>query len=255
MKIVVLASGSDGNSVYIEIGNTKMLFDVGRSYKYIASSLEKINVEPNQIDYIFITHDHKDHVSALKTFLKRNSATLCITQKVFYELHDIKDIETIKIYEKEIELNNIVVKAINSSHDAEGSLNFVISYNDKKLSLITDTGYIKQVNFKHFYNSNIFLMESNHDIEMLDKSHYPHYLKKRILSDVGHLSNIQAGFYLSKLIGPNTKKIMLIHLSDNSNTPEKALETVYEKLFENDIKFSNILVAKPDEISEVIKID
>ncbi len=254
MKICSLCSGSKGNSYYIETASSKMLFDAGKNLKYITSSLSLINKKLKDLNYIFITHTHSDHISALKNILKNSNAYLCISQKMFYLLDDLKDFDRLIIFEDEISLGDVVIKSLKSSHDAEDSRNYVIEANGKKISYITDTGYVKERQFKYFYDSDVILMESNHDIELLDKGPYPAWLKARVRSDEGHLSNNQAGFYLSKLIGPNTKCVKLIHLSDKNNDPEVALNTVYNILNDYEVEFNNITYAEQDDISEVIEV-
>ncbi len=255
MKVCTLCSGSKGNSTYIEINNVKFLFDCGKTLKYITNALELINVNITDINYIFITHDHVDHVSALKNVLKKSNAKLYITKNLYNKLEDISFYTNVSFIDKEVDIDNIIINPLVASHDATESMNYVIGYNNKKISLITDTGYLKAKDFKYYKNSDLFLMESNHDVEMVWNCSYPEFTKKRIISDEGHLSNNQAGYYLTKLIGPNTKKIMLIHLSEENNTPDLALETVKAVLEEHNIKYSNFDYAKQNEISEVMYID
>ncbi len=254
MKICSLCSGSKGNSYFIEVGNNKILFDTGKNYKYLSYSLSSIGVKIKEINYIFITHTHTDHISALKNILKNSNAYLCISQKMFDQLESLKDFDRVLIFDDEINLDGVNVLSLKSSHDADDARNFVIIYDNNKVSYITDTGYVKQKHFKYFYNSDVLLMESNHDIELLKHGPYPEWLRARVLSDVGHLSNNQAGFYLSKLIGPNTKMVKLIHLSEHNNDPQVALETVKSILCDYDISFNNIDYAMQDEVSEVINL-
>lgn len=255
VRVVSLCSGSDGNSTYIEINNIKMLIDAGKSYRYICDSLKKIDVDISDIDYVFVTHNHSDHVKALGSLLKYSNAKFCTSSKMFESLKDINSYDNLDIFESVYSLGDIKIKAIKSSHDAPESRNYIIEAFDYKISLITDSGYIKQTNFKHFYNSDIFLMESNHDIDLLQNGKYPDYLKRRILSDEGHLSNNQAGFYLSKIIGPNTKDVLLIHLSKDNNAPDVAIDTVSKILKEYSLDFNNIKCARQFELSEVMRID
>ncbi len=254
MKVVTLCSGSKGNSSYIEINNKKILIDTGKNVKYISESLKSIGVDLSDIHYIFITHTHSDHVSALKNVLRKSNAILCITNKLFLNLNDLKDFDRLLIFEDEIELNDITFIALKSSHDSEDSRNYVIEFDNKKIVLITDTGYVKQKHFKIMKNADIILIESNHDIELLQNGRYPDWLKKRVVGDEGHLSNNQAGFYLSKIIGDKTKHILLIHLSEDNNEPEVALNTVNNILNEYDISFNNINYARQNELSEVMEV-
>ena len=254
MKVSVLSSGSKGNVTYVEASNKKFLLDAGRNYKYISDALKSINVDIKSIDYIIISHDHKDHVSALKTIIARTNATVIISQKQLYEIDDLKAYPHIVVCEDELIIDGIKIISFHSSHDAVDSRNFVIEENNTKLGYITDTGYINTRNFKYLKNLDIYLFESNHDIELLQHEPYPAWLKKRVLSDIGHLSNKAAAFYLTKLIGEKTKEIILIHLSETNNLEELALETINNTFLEYNIDFHNIICAKQNEKTEVIEL-
>ena len=254
MKVSVLSSGSKGNVTYVEASNKKFLLDAGRNYKYISDALKSINVDIKSIDYIIISHDHNDHVSALKTIIARTNATVIISQKQLYEIDDLKAYPHIVVCEDELIIDGIKIISFHSSHDAVDSRNFVIEENNTKLGYITDTGYINTRNFKYLKNLDIYLFESNHDIELLQHGPYPAWLKKRVLSDIGHLSNKAAAFYLTKLIGEKTKEIILIHLSETNNLEELALETINNTFLEYNIDFHNIICAKQNEKTEVIEL-
>ena len=254
MKACILASGSKGNSTYVETKNHKILIDLGKNKKYIVDSLKQINVNPKDIDIILISHTHTDHISALETFIKSYNATVCMPEEMFMSLPSLSNYEHIKIYDDEIVFDELKIYAIKSSHDAVASRNFIIEEDNKSIVQITDTGYIKSKYFKLLQNRDVYFMESNHDIEMLTHGPYPDFLKKRVLSDEGHLSNNSAGFYLSKLIGDNTKSIYLMHLSEVNNTPKEALKTVKNILNEYNVDFKKIKCAEQDNISEVIEI-
>lgn len=254
MKVCVLSSGSKGNSTYIETKDYKILVDAGRNAKYLAECLNSIGVDPKEIDYVLISHDHKDHISALSVFAKKYKPTVLLSQKIFEQLEDIKNYDNIVIYEDEIYLNDLKITCIKSSHDAVDARNFIFEENGKSVVYVTDTGYINQKNFKILNNRNVYLFESNHDIEMLMNGPYPKFLKQRVVGSSGHLSNKDSSFYLSKLVGPNTKKILLMHLSEINNTEEKALKEIKEAFKEYEIPFKDIKCAKQDEISEVIEL-
>jgi len=254
MRICVLASGSKGNSTYIETANHKILIDIGKNKKYIVSKLAEIGVNPEEIDYILISHLHDDHISALSTFTNKYNPTVVLSQPMFMELSSFKEYDNILIYENEIILNGVRIRAIKSSHDSVDSRNFIIEEGNKSVVYITDTGYVNNKYFNYLKDKNVYLFESNHDIEMLNNGPYPKWLKKRVLGDEGHLSNKAASFYLAKLVGSNTKKILLMHLSEVNNSEEKSMETIQNTFREYEVKFSDIICAKQDEISEVINI-
>ncbi len=252
MKACILASGSKGNSTYIETKNHKILLDMGKNKKYIVDALKSIGVNYKDIDIILISHLHTDHISALESFIHSVPAVVCMPQEMFASLKSLNNYEHIKIYDDEINFDDLKIYAIKSSHDAVASRNFIIEEDGISIVQITDTGYIKSKYFNLLKNREIYFLESNHDVEMLTHGPYPDWLKRRILSDEGHLSNEAAGFYLSKLIGDKTKKVYLMHLSEENNRPEIALETVKKTLNEYEIDFNEIKCAKQDEISEVM---
>ena len=148
MKVCVLESGSSGNSTYIETDNYKILIDVGKNKKYIVNALEQIGVDYKDIDYVFLTHSHDDHTSALKTFLKNHKAILVITKPMFLELKDTEDLNNILIYEDEISISKLDIQALKMSHDTNDIRSFIISENDKSFAYITDTGYINSKYYK-----------------------------------------------------------------------------------------------------------
>ncbi len=254
MKICVLASGSKGNSTYIETANHKILIDIGKNKKYIVNKLAEIGVDASEIDYILISHLHDDHISALSSFIKKYHPTVVLSQPMFMELQNIKEYDNVLIYENEIILNGVKIRAIKSSHDSVDSRNFIVEEGDKSVVYITDTGYVNNKYFNYLKNKNVYLFESNHDIEMLNNGPYPKWLKTRVLSDVGHLSNKLASFYLAKLVGENTKKILLMHLSEVNNTEEKSLEMIHNTFKDYEVSFTDIKCARQEEISEVINI-
>jgi phosphoribosyl 1,2-cyclic phosphodiesterase len=170
---------------------------------------------------------------------------------MLFELEDLKEYEDVMALEDEMIVNDVFIKSFKSSHDATDSRNFIIKDETGSMAYITDTGYLNQKYFKMLSNLNLYLFECNHDIEMLEDGPYPKWLKTRVLSDVGHLSNNMAGFYLAKLIGPDTKDVLLIHLSETNNKPEIALKTVKETLDDYEVDFKNIKCACQDKKSEV----
>ncbi len=254
MKACILASGSKGNSTYIETKKYKILLDMGKNKKYIEDSLKTIDVNPKDIDLILISHTHSDHISALDTFIKKYKTTIYMPKEMYESIDYLKDYINVKIYDDIIELDNLKIYAIKSSHDAVASRNFIIEEGNHSIVQITDTGYIKRKYFKLLQNRDAYFIESNHDIEMLEHGPYPDYLKKRVLSDEGHLSNEASGFYLAKLIGNNTKKVYLMHLSEINNTPDIALKTVRKVLDDYEVDFKDIKCADQYEISDVIEV-
>ena len=252
MKICVLASGSKGNSSYIETNQTKSLVDIGMSAGYIAKSLKNIGVNPSDIQRIFITHTHTDHIAGLKVFLKKYHPTVYLTEKMEKELgFDIDD----KVYiDEDVSIADLDVGVVKTSHDAADSNGYIFSSLNKSIVYITDTGYIHDKNFDKLKNKSVYVFESNHDIRMLKEGKYPYYLQQRILSDKGHLSNKDSAYYLSEFIGDNTEKIILIHLSEENNKPEVALKTLLDTLEKKNIRIPDIEIAMQKESTELIEL-
>ena len=173
---------------------------------------------------------------------------------MFSELPELHDYEKIILYDKEIKLDDAKIEIIKTSHDASDSRSFIITSDDSSLVYLTDTGYINQKNFEALKDKKLYLFESNHDIEMLIKGPYPKFLKDRVMGPYEHLSNKDSSVYLAKLIGKNTKRIVLTHLSQKNNTEEKALETIKEVFKEYEVKFNqkNICCARQKEKSELM---
>ena len=254
MLVSVLASGSKGNSTLIKTKEYNLLIDAGMTTKYLENALRKHEMLLSEIDYIFITHTHSDHVNALKNLTKRYNPTIVMSSSMLEDLKYLKDYENIEIINDTLNIGNILIEVIPTSHDTNDSNGYVITKDNKSIVYITDTGYIHQKHFPKLTNKSIYIFESNFDPEMLSYGKYPRWLQRRILSPTGHLSNQDSASYLSRLIGPNTKKIILAHLSQDNNKKEIALETLEKTFKEKDINFTNILIAEQDNVTELIEI-
>ncbi len=251
MKAVVLASGSEGNSTFFSTGKIHILIDIGKNAKYIKERILEIEEDPTKIDAILISHTHDDHVSALKVFLKKIHPKVYVTEKMFYDLDFLKDYENVVIYDDDFYIDSVRVQTIRTSHDVTDSRNFILSDGSLSLVYLTDTGYLNRKYFPLLKNKNYYLMESNHDIEMLMNGPYPKWLKQRVLGTLGHLSNKDSSFYLTKLVGEDTKKVVLMHLSQHNNTEEKALETFFQTFKEYDLDFKEVVCARQNEVTKV----
>ena len=252
MTVSVLSSGSKGNTTFIQTNNTKILIDAGNTSKYILEKLNEINVDPTTIDAILITHTHIDHVKGLPVLLKKINPCVYITQKMLKELEYLENYSIINT--DKIKIKDLDIDVIKTSHDTEDSVGYIVNNDDKSIVYITETGYINQKYFNILSNRNVYIMESNHDIEMLNNSKYPFALRQRILSDKGHLSNYDSAKYISKFIGSNTKYVLLAHLSEENNTEELALETLDKRLKKEKIAIDNIIIAKQNQATDLINI-
>lgn len=249
MKFSVLASGSKGNSTYIKTINHNILVDIGTSSLYIEKKLEELSVNPKDIDMIFITHDHIDHINGLKVFYKKYKPKVYMSEKLFTKLSDL--IDKYENIEECIQIDSLNVDAIKTSHDATDSQGYIFTEDNKSIVYITDTGYINRKWHNKLKDKNVYIFESNHDIDMLMNGKYPYHLKQRILGDKGHLSNLDSSKYLSNFIGSATKFVVLAHLSEENNTPLLAETEFKKKITNENIK---LFIATQNERTDLIEI-
>ena len=256
-----LYSGSSGNSLFIETQNTKLLVDAGVSSKKIETALNDINVDPNTLDGILITHEHTDHVQGLGTLSKKfdlpvfvNQETLDAMPKQRDKIAD-KNIKTFKVTDK-FEIGDLEIKPFSIPHDAANPCGFNIWKDNKKISIATDIGHMTNPILKNLEESLFIMLEANYDPEVLRCSSYPFTLKSRIAGPTGHLPNEMAGKTISHLLKSGLKNAMLGHLSKESNFPELAYQTVMDELISNNYKENSIQlsVASRDIHSKMINI-
>lgn len=252
MRVNVLSSGSKGNTTYIEAGDTRILIDCGNSCKYIVDKLRKMEIERDSIDAIFITHTHIDHVKGLKVFTKKHNIDVYVTQGMINDLDYLDNYQIIT--GDTIHLKDLSIDMFKTSHDTPDSVGYIIKNNDKSIVYVTDTGYINKKYYGILTNHDMYIFESNHDIEMLNNSSYPFKVRQRILGDKGHLSNYDSARYLSSFIGDKTKCVVLAHLSEENNTAELAYNTLKDKLNDNNINLDNIIIAKQDCETELLEV-
>lgn len=252
MKLKTIASGSKGNCSIVLCDETKLIIDIGISYLSLKKSLEENSLSFEQFTGILITHNHKDHINGLSSLVKKTNLPVIIPQEMYDGLKELIPKERCQFIEEEFNLNDVKIELIHTSHDAPCSVGFIISHDEKSLVYITDTGYINRKYFRKMENKDIYLIESNHDEVMLMDGPYPRFLKERVISDHGHLSNATTAKYLKKIIGDKTKYIVLAHISEKNNTEELALETTKKELA-NNIKVQ-ILLAKQYEEGPMLEV-
>ncbi len=249
MKIVVLASSSTGNSTYVECGNIKFLIDAGMSFSYIKEKLFTLGVTPDEINFILVTHAHNDHVRCIHTFARVYDTKIYIGENTYKEYQKK---EYLKNYEFVEDIDNIMginIKRVPISHDKSG-YGYILEYDGIKLAYITDTGMIHSRYHEAFNNMDVYLFESNHDVEMEMNGTKDEMTKIRNIGDEGHLSNEDCARYLSHFVGDRTKYVMLMHLSEHDNTVDLAFDTNRKSLD----KSISLYVSKPNDISDIIEL-
>ncbi len=262
MKLCVLASGSKGNVTYFESGKTKILIDCGLSFKQLQLRLSNKELSIKDLNGILITHEHTDHVQGIDVLLKRIDTTCYLTEDTYNSLHSKvkqnvkeKQMSFISPYSSFF-IDDVEILPISISHDAEDAVGYVIYAEGKKLVYITDIGYLPVKDVEILSNADIYVFESNYDITMLFTSQRPFYLKQRIDSVKGHMSNNDSAYNMTKLIGSKTTQIVLAHPSRECNLPEIAINTYDEVFKEYGLKISdyNLVVATQDVPTKIFEI-
>ena len=251
MKVKNIASGSKGNCTIVLCNKTNIIIDMGISYLALKRSLEENSLSFRNFNAILITHSHKDHIKGLPTLIKHTKIMVYIPKEMYKEIKEIVPIERCVFIDDKFSIDDVDIELIHTSHDTDCSVGYVINYDERSLVYVTDTGYINRKFLDKMKKKNMYIIESNHDEIMLMDGPYPRFLKERVISDRGHLSNKTTAKYLKKIIGKDTKTIMLAHLSEKNNTEKKALDAIYEELGNIDIK---VMVAKQDTESPFIEV-
>ncbi len=254
IKVSVLASGSKGNCTYLSLNGYKLLIDIGISCLKTEIMLKSLGIKPSEIKSIIITHTHSDHINGLEVFCKKYQPVVYLTKIMHQELKRSFELQNYIYIDSDFRINDIIVTPLKTSHDTMESHGYIFENAGRNMVYITDTGYINKRYYSQLQNKDIYIMESNHDPEMLMKTNRPHHLKIRIIGDEGHLSNEAASRYLSEFVGPETKHIILAHLSEEANNPAIAKETLIKTLNKKEIKIDSIIIAKQKERTKLIEI-
>lgn len=254
-----LFSSSSGNSVYIGTRADGILVDAGVSAKRISNALCDIDVSPDTIRAIFITHEHIDHVKGLCVFASRHGIPVFASNGTLLALsaggYVNNSINTFSVDFAGTEAAGMLVTPFHTSHDCADPLGYTVQMPDgRKIAVATDTGVVTPEILTAVTGCDLVYIESNHDVAMLKSGAYPYALKKRILSEYGHLSNDACADTLTALVGKGTSRFVLAHLSRENNHPAIAYETAETALREFGAKLGRdclLSVAKPENDAEV----
>ena len=248
-RICSLYSGSKGNSVFIEAGGAKILIDAGRNAKQLCAALSSIGEDIDNIDAIFITHEHNDHVAALQVLSHKHSIPIHLTlqsAQIFNGLRDEKLCLCLNVYEKSSftsSVKGLTVKAFPTPHDSMASVGYKLTFTNGdgeeiSIAYATDTGYVTDKMLKNMLGAKYAVIESNHDLDMLRDGPYPVDLKARIASRHGHLSNADCAALASALAINGARAIMLAHLSEENNLPELAFNETRGAVADDSVKIA-----------------
>ena len=235
MKLCSIISGSSGNCVYLDTGNTRVLIDAGLSGKQLENRMKAAGLQPHALDAIFVTHEHSDHIASVGVLSRRYHIPVFATEGTWNAIG--KRIGRIsqahrRVFRKEepFAFRDMVVLPFASYHDVEDPVGYVFRTKEHKVSVLTDTGTVDEHMCEVMAGSDVYYLEANHDEYLLEIGPYPQLLKQRIRSEKGHLSNRQTANLLCNLLEGRGEQVLLGHLSEENNTPEICYETIASAL-------------------------
>lgn len=265
LRLKSIASGSSGNCIYVGDDNTHLIIDAGISGKRIEAGLNEIGLKGSELAGILVTHEHADHIAGLGVMARRYGIPIYATTGTVTAIASTSSVGKIdpSLYvgvkaDESFQIGDLTIKPIKVSHDAAQPVAYRINHNRGSVAIMTDLGYYDDYIVNSLKDVELLLLESNHDIRMLETGSYPYHLKQRILGRRGHLSNENAGRLLCQVMHDNIKKILLGHLSHENNYPELAFETVRCEIDLGDNPYKSrdfdISVARRDVCSELFSI-
>lgn len=265
MEFCSIASGSTGNCIYIGSNSSSVLVDAGISGKKVEEGLNSFDHTAKDLKGILVTHEHSDHIKGLGVLVRKHHLPIYATPGT---MEAIRSTSTLGKLDPELlheihadehfQIGDLDILPFRISHDAAEPVAYRVAHEEHTVAVCTDLGYYDDYIIEHLKGLNAVLLESNHDINMLQVGSYPYYLKQRILGDRGHLSNENAGKLLSEILNDDMNTVMLGHLSKENNYEELAYETVCAEITmgESPYRASDfpICVAKRDLPSAAVRL-
>ncbi|HEX9665915.1 MAG TPA: MBL fold metallo-hydrolase [Thermodesulfobacteriota bacterium] len=250
MKVCTLASGSSGNSLFIQTNSSKILIDAGISLRQIKARLKKLDVELSDLDAVIVSHEHLDHAMSIPKIENPTyvaSATIHLWKDKVKNLYEFNTGSSFSI-------NDVLITSFSVPHDALDPVGFTIETDHKKLGIVTDIGTATSLVKERLKGSNILIIEFNHDENILRESHYPWEIKQRIMSRLGHLSNVQAANLFAGLLHSELSYLLLAHLSETNNRYDIALRAASSIIEKSGADQVSISVAPRKTLGEVLII-
>ncbi|NLG03560.1 MAG: MBL fold metallo-hydrolase [Clostridia bacterium] len=265
MELCSITSGSSGNCIYVGSDQTHLMIDAGLSGKRIECGLNEIGLKSSDIHGVLVTHEHSDHISGLGVLARKYEIPIYGTKGTLKGIKEAKNLGEIPSglfreisADEEFMIDELKIKPVRVSHDANEPVAYRVSHEDKSVAVLTDLGKYDDYIVDAFSGVDIILLEANHDVNMLQVGRYPYYLKQRILSDHGHLSNELSGQLLCRLLHDKLKAVFLGHLSAENNLAELAYETVRLELTLSETAYKSgdfpIYIAGRSRRSELVAV-
>lgn len=258
LRACSIASGSKGNCLFVQSEQANLIVDAGINLQRLEKSLKLFGISCGQLDGVLITHTHSDHISGVKSLCKKYGVPIYCHSEIVHDIGKLTDKTDSKAFEfeQEFKIKDIDVHPFLVEHDVHCQGYSFVS-NSKKLSIATDMGQATDVVFQAMQGSNMIFVESNYDTDLLNNSSYPYHLKKRILSNKGHLSNDACSQFVSTMIQNGTRDFVLCHLSQSNNYLERAFTSMISNLSQEGITFGkdcSIEIAEQDRLSSLYQV-
>lgn len=239
LRFSALGSGSKGNGTLIHYQDTILLVDCGFTLKDTEARLQRLAIAPEQISAIVVTHEHSDHIAGVGPLSRKYGMPVYMTAGTWQagRTGDLSRLTLISAAHK-FTIGSVIVEPISVPHDSQEPVQYTFRAGDYALGILTDVGTITEDIIRHYESCDALILEMNHCLQMLNEGPYPESLKQRVASSWGHLSNDQAAFFLSR-IKKNLKHLVLAHLSEQNNTPERVMQALGELFY----KSPNTLIA------------
>ncbi len=256
MRVCLLASGSKGNSIFVEAGAVKLLIDAGLSAKELLSRLSVIGVEGRQLDAILISHEHSDHVRGAGALSRKLKIPLLVTDPTRRAGNALLGKTTISEFESgsPFSFHDVVIDPFPTTHDADDPVGFIIECVEGRIGIATDLGIATRLVQEKLKGCRVLVLESNHDEEMLANGPYPWPLKQRIRSRHGHLSNTESAALLDETLHPGLEAVFLAHLSEVNNNPGMALKSAKMTIESGNVCSPRLMVGDQYRVSEVVTV-
>lgn len=257
MKVCQLASGSKGNSLFVETGESAVLIDAGLSAREIERRLASLGKSPADLDALFISHEHTDHIRGIRVLSCKHRIPVFVSYPTYRDARAVLQEVPVTEFESgySFAFRDLLVDPFPITHDASDPVGFTIESREGKVGVATDLGTATRLVAEKLKNCRVLVLESNHDEEMLLNGPYPWHLKQRIKSRHGHLSNVDAAALLAEVLHPGLEGLFLAHLSEVNNDPRLAEAVTGNLLHEQNICSPTLVVGEQNRTSEVVVLE
>lgn len=257
LEMSILGSGSKGNSVFFKTPKSSFLVDAGLSAKQIKLRMNEIGQDPCSLDFILVTHEHSDHIRGIPRLVKLYGVKVFANDRTFDKMRNIfpSDLKHLSFTTgKTFKFKDLRITPLPVSHDAAEPVSFIIRTGNIKTALLTDSGFVSNELLEHLNDLDVFIVEANHDVEMLMEGPYPLFLKRRICSLTGHLSNVDAAQTIIKTSLKKRTHVFLAHMSETNNHPDIAYSCVRELMEEHNTLGQNLHLTYQDRPTNLFQI-